>query len=172
MTKGWRARHVLFLVAVAFVVAACAPSVVIKNETTFGIVVVVSGGSPEKTEAFRPSPGESSSFEFGGGQFAVVATLDADWVTSMSQIKGALNALIADFEAHQVNLNTDQVEQIFAKLRDIDATVQSYAAVQGTSPSPRQASCNGSVTSNSEGEAGAATVRIGVGSDHNLYATC
>jgi hypothetical protein len=158
------------VVVAAVVVAACTPSLVIKNETSFGVLVIVTGGG--KTEAFRPSPGESSSFEFGGGSFSVIARADVDWVTQMTQTKQALNALIADFQAHQVSLTSDQVDQVIAKLREIDSALVDFRQVPNTGVLGGGASCNGTVTSNSEDDTSSKTVEITVGTDDRIYATC
>jgi hypothetical protein len=163
--RPWRG---ILLAAVVAIAAACAPSVTIHNATTFGIIVGITGG--DKGDAFSPSPGEESTFEFEGGTFNAWAMPNTAWKTQMTQTKQALNALLNDYTAHQVALTSDQIEQVLQKLRDIDVELRSF----GDTPDNSKVSCTGSVSGgNGEGGGGgAATVTVSQAADGTLGISC
>jgi len=158
----------LALAAVVAVAAACAPSVTIHNATTFGIVVGITAA--DKGDAFSPSPGEDSTFVFGGGSYSVWAMPSTQWKTQMQQTKQALNALLNDYTAHQVALTSDQIDQVIQKLKDIDVELRSFA----DTPDNTKVSCSGSVSGgNGEGGGrGAATVTVSQAADGTLGISC
>ena len=158
----------LGLTAVVVIAAACTPSVIIHNSTSFGIVVTIVAG--DKGDAFSPTAGESSTFQFEGGGYSVTAMPSAQWKTQMTQTRQALNALLADYTAHQVALTTDQVDQVLQKLKDIDLQLKQFA----DTPDSNKASCTGSVGSGSPegGGANEANVEISQSADGSLSASC
>ena len=151
----------------ALVVVGCTPSIVVKNNTTIGIRVMIK--TDKGSDVVSPSAQESSTVESTGGRFTATAVEDQVWADYMRQTRQSVIALLQDVVNHKTSLPTQELEQMFANLRDIDARIADFARFQ---PSLIGNICSGSVDSNGEGDPGTATVTVVQTDDGKLSTSC
>lgn len=160
-------RSVIAVVALVFVAMGCTPSIVVKNNTTIGVRVMVK--TDKGSDVVSPSVEGSSTVESSGGRFTATAVEDQVWADYMRQNRQTLVNFLQKVVNGQASLPTQELEQLFANLRDIDARIADFARFQ---PSLIGNTCTGSVDSNGEGDPGSATVTISQTDDGKLAASC
>jgi hypothetical protein len=156
-------RRAMVWALVGALVVGCGPSLTVENKTEFAIHVTVR--TSKGVDVVSPSPGESSSVDFEGGNFSAVAFLDQEWVNYMTSSRDTLNNLIAGVASGQRRIDRDELEAVLTTLRTLNSRIATIQGITGEAPS-----CSGSF--NSSNESGGAVIEITYGVDNRLYAFC
>ena len=151
-----RSRRLTALLLAAFAVAGCAPSIVINNQTSFPVRVVVSSGG--KSEVFSPSPGESSTAEAAEGPYGVYVIPDDEWLAYAKATRKYLNDQLANAD----NLSGPQLLDVIRRLKEIATRIASFERAAGSGYG-----CSGSVSSDKDG-----IVNISARPDGTIVASC
>lgn len=146
----------LGLIAIALVIAGCAPAVSIHNGTTFAIRVIVISGST--SEVFSPSPGEDSSGDVSEGHYHATAILDREWIAWATATRAYLNDRLAQPDS----MTGAQLLDVVQRLKDIAAKMKAYEDAAGSLNG-----CEGSVSSDANGQ-----VTVTQAPDGSLRITC
>ncbi len=145
------------LCAFIFLLASCAPPIVVSNKTSFAVRVIVSGGGVSQTVS--PSPGESSIAEIGEGAYKATVIPDAEWIEYAKLTRKVLNEQLANSD----NLTGAQLLDVIRRLKDIALRMQQYEQAAGGS-----ASCGGRITE----DKGGGVVTVSAGADGKLAISC
>lgn len=103
----------LLIVLGAFA-AGCAPAIVVQNNTTIPVRVVVSAG--DIRGVLSPSPGEGSSIEVAEGAYRVAVIPDAEWIEYAKLSRKLLNERLANSD----KLTGPQLLELIRQLKDIE----------------------------------------------------
>jgi hypothetical protein len=140
----------------ALLLSACAPALVVQNNTNFPVRVVVVAG--DLRGVLSPNPGESSSMEVANGAYRVTAIPDAEWIEYAKLSRKLLNERLAAAD----QLTGPQLLEVIRQLKDIAQKMDAYdKAAASTS------ACRGAIS-----DEGGGYVEVSQGSDGNLVVVC
>lgn len=117
--------------------AACSPTVTVKNGANFPVHTMVTG--QRGTQMLSPTPGESSTAEMDLGAYTVVVIPDADWLDYAKGVRKYLNDQLANAD----NLTGPQLLEVVQRLKDIALRMQQLEKA-GTAGGT---ACSGTLTS-------------------------
>lgn len=150
-----RALFIMFSLVV-LLLAACAPAIVVQNNSTFPVRVVVAAG--DTRSVLSPSPGESSSMEAPQGTYRATVIPDTEWIEYAKLQRQMLNERLKNAD----QLSGPELLQVVQQLKDVAARMQAYEQAAGSS-----GSCSGALT-----EAGGGLVTVNAGADGALTIIC
>lgn len=120
------------VILAAALLAACAPTVTVTNETSFPVrVIVMSKGI---RNVLSPSPGESSIAVVSNGSYRVTVIPDEEWIEYAKLTRKILNEQLA----HADQLTGPQMLDVIRRLKEIAIAMQQFEQAAGKS-----ASCGG-----------------------------
>ena len=130
------------LIFVALSLAACGPSIVVQNNTSFAVRAVVSNSG--HSEVLSPSPGNSSYMAAEEGPYRASVIPDAEWLAYAKATRQFLNDELAQSDS----LSGARLLEVIRRLKDIAAKIQQYESVTnvGSSCSGRISDADGAVT--------------------------
>ena len=134
----------IVLLASAVLLAGCAPSIVVQNNTTIGVRAAVTSGG--EVQVLSPLPGESAAAEVDEGSYTVGVIPDRDWVQYATLEREYLVNLLADPNTLTGPAGFD----LIARLADITAKIEEYQKAASTG---LNSGCAGTVTSEKDGVA-------------------
>ncbi len=154
----FRSLALLGLIVAAGLIAGCAPTVTVANDTTFPVRAIVASG---KTRAvLSPSPGERSTAEVGEGPYTVTVIPDAEWIEYAKLTRKVLNDQLANAD----KLTGPQLLDVIRRLKEIAVQMQQYEQSAGSG-----GKCSGRV--GGEGTE-AAFVTVSQAADGRLVVAC
>lgn len=153
-----RRRTSLLLVAVAAIVAGCAPTVVVENATTISVRVGIDSGFVH--QMLSPSPGESSAVEVEEGNYRAVVIPDTEWIEYAKLTRTVLTEQVLTADPNR--LSHEQLQDVIQRLKDITAQIEAFEAAASS-----RAACSGSVS-----ESGGGGVIVSMAEDGTLAITC
>jgi hypothetical protein len=152
-----RSLALLGLIIAAGLIAGCAPTITVQNNTSFPVRAIVSAGKIRTV--LSPSPGEHSTAEVGEGPYTVTVIPDAEWIEYAKLTRKVLNDQLANAD----KLTGPQLLDVIRRLKEIATRMQEFERAVGS-----RASCGGKISS----DGGAAFVTISTSSSGALVATC
>lgn len=139
-----RFRLVVLFGLIALGAAACAPAIVVRNNTKFPVrAIVISSG---RRDVLSPSPGESSATEVAEGRYTVAVIPDQQWIDYAKVKRKVLNDALKDSD----KLSGPQLLALVQQLKEIAGQMQAFEQVATAKPG---AACSGSISQDSGGVA-------------------
>ncbi|MBI4674736.1 MAG: hypothetical protein HY741_24080 [Chloroflexi bacterium] len=152
-----RLKWIIVILCSAGLIAGCAPTVTVENNTSIPVRVVVSNAGTVATVS--PSPGESSTVEVVEGGYRATVIPDAEWIEYAKLTRKVLNDQLANAD----QLTGSQLLDVIRRLKEIAQRMQQFENAAGSS-----AACGGKITE----EGGAGFVQVSIGAGGKLAITC
>lgn len=149
-------KWLVVLLCGAGLFSGCAPSVIVENQTTIPIRVVVTASGA--SDVVSPSPGESSTVQVTEGAYTASVVTDAEWIEYAKLTRKDLNDQLANSDT----LSGGQLLSVVQRLKDIAQRMKQFQDAAGAG-----ASCGGKVSSDSNG-----VVAVTIGASGKLAISC
>jgi hypothetical protein len=135
-----RLKWIVIMLCSAAFLAGCAPSITVRNNTSFPVRVIVSSKGTRATVS--PSPGESSTVEAAEGAYRATVIPDAEWIEWAKLTRKYLNDRLANSD----QLTGPQLLEVIRRLKDVAQRMQQFEQAAGSS-----AACGGRLSEDSGG---------------------
>lgn len=128
----------------AALLAGCAPSITVQNNTAFPVRALITAGGMR--QMVFTSPGQASYPEVQTGPFTATVIPDSEWLEHARATRAYLNSQLANADS----LTGEQLLEVIRRLKDIAARIDQFErAAAGRSASA--INCTGTVSDEQEG---------------------